>query len=156
MTASGPCPGEGRFILLSLKPRFAKAILSGRKTVELRRVGLKAEPPLQALLYASSPERSLLGVCNVVAVRSGNPETLWDEHREDTGLKHDEFFAYFKGASKGTALTLTDLHQFDPPVSLEEIRAALSGFRPPQSFAYLSASVGGALVRMAQNGAARR
>ena len=52
-----------RMVVLSLKPRFAEAILSGVKTVELRRTVPKIVVPTRALLYATTPVRALLGTC---------------------------------------------------------------------------------------------
>ena len=42
-----------RALVLSLKPRFAGAILAGTKTVEVRRVMPRITVPTLALLYAS-------------------------------------------------------------------------------------------------------
>jgi len=39
-------------IVLSLKPLYAEAILSGAKTVELRRIGPKISVRARALIYA--------------------------------------------------------------------------------------------------------
>ena len=41
-----------RMIVLSLKPLYAEAILSGAKTVELRRIGPKISVRTRALIYA--------------------------------------------------------------------------------------------------------
>ena len=46
---------QDRMVVLSLRPRFAEAILAGVKTVELRRTVPKIVIPTRALLYASSP-----------------------------------------------------------------------------------------------------
>ena len=59
-----------RMVILSLKPRFAEAILAGVKTVELRRTELKIVVPTRALLYAASPVRALLGTCIITSVQS--------------------------------------------------------------------------------------
>ena len=45
---------QDRMIVLSLKPRFAEAILTGDKTVELRRAEPKIVVPTRALLYATT------------------------------------------------------------------------------------------------------
>ena len=57
-----------RMIVLSLKPRYAEAILSGAKTVELRRIEPKLSVPTRALIYASTPVKALLGTCIVERV----------------------------------------------------------------------------------------
>lgn len=61
-----------RMVVLSLRPRFAEAILAGDKTVELRRTEPKIETPILALLYAALPVRSLIGTCIITNVLSAN------------------------------------------------------------------------------------
>ena len=61
---------------LSLKPRFAEAILAGTKTVELRRTTPKIEVPTRALLYTSTPVRALLGTCIITSVTSARLSNL--------------------------------------------------------------------------------
>ena len=62
--------GRGRVLLLSLKPRYADAILSGAKTIELRRTRPNIKVPALALIYSTSPVRSLVGSCCVESIDS--------------------------------------------------------------------------------------
>ena len=68
---------QDRMIVLSLKPRFAEAILAGTKTVELRRTTPRIEVPTRALLYATTPVRALLGTCIITEVRTADLTALW-------------------------------------------------------------------------------
>ena len=138
-----------RMILLSLKPRFAKAILAGIKTVELRRTEPKIETPTLALLYAASPMRSLIGTCIITSVRSSDLVDLWCEHGREASLSYHEFQQYFEGVDKGTALALTEPQAFNRQVTLQDLRAKREGFRPPQSFAYVDTKTGGRFIQMA-------
>ena len=140
---------QDRMMVLSLKPRFAKAILSGAKTVELRRVEPKIVVPTRALVYATTPTRALLGTCVVTAVITESLSALWNTYGSQTGLDHSEFLGYFNGTSTGTALTLCHAKQFDKPISLATLRSAPKGFRPPQSFAYLDTNASTQLLSMA-------
>ena len=138
-----------RMIVLSLKPRFADAILAGSKTVELRRSEPKIVVPTRALLYAMSPVRALVGTCIVTSVQSDQLATLWGEFGPRTGVDHQEFLDYFDGVKKGTALTLSDPESLLRPISLTRLRETSHGFRPPQSFAYIDAQIGDGLLRTA-------
>lgn len=138
-----------RMVVLSLKPRFAEAILEGVKTVELRRTEPKIETPTLALLYAASPVRSLIGTCIVTSVWSADLGDLWCKHEREVGLPYHEFQQYFKGVDKGTALTLTNPQAFSRQVHLQDLRARQEGFRPPQSFAYVDTRTGGQFIKMA-------
>lgn len=137
---------EDRLIFLSLKPRFAEAILSGEKQIELRRQPPRLDVPTRALLYASSPTMSLVGTCLVDDIVEYAPSTLWRHYRSVSGVSRREFDAYFEGCARAYGLRLSDAVRLDEPVSLGSIRQELSGFQPPQSFRYLTESQVDALV----------
>ncbi len=149
MTIEMPRLDPDRMIVLSLKPRFAEAILSGVKTVELRRTVPKIVVPTRALLYATTPVRALLGTCIITDVRSVGLEALWREYGSRSDLHYHEFQQYFDGLDAGTALTLTEPQAFGQRVPLQDLRARPRGFRPPQSFAYVDTKTGDRLIRMA-------
>jgi len=139
----------GRMVVLSLKPRFAEAILAGAKTVELRRTEPRIVVPTRALLYASTPVRALVGTCIVTSVITADLATLWREHGARSALRHGEFMRYFEGVDAGTALTMTRPQAFGRPIPLRDLRARPRGFRPPQSFAYVDAGTGRQLMAAA-------
>ncbi len=138
-----------RMIVLSLKPRFAEAILAGVKTVELRRTEPKIVVPTRALLYAASPVRALLGTCIITSVQPLDLVTLWQQHGSGSGLLYHEFQQYYEGVDVGTALTLVQPSAFSRRIPLQDLRAKPKGFRPPQSFAYVDTKTGDGLIRMA-------
>lgn len=140
---------QDRMVVLSLKPRFAEAILAGDKTVELRRTAPKIDVPTRALLYATTPVRALLGTCIVTAVQSADLVVLWSEHGSRCALTYSEFQHYFEGLEVGTALTLAQPQSLSSRVPLQDLRAKPRGFRPPQSFAYVDTNTGNRLMRMA-------
>ncbi len=142
-------PDQDRMIVLSLKPRFAEAILAGTKTVELRRTTPKIEVPMRTLLYASTPVRALLGTCIITSVTSANLTDLWREFGSRAGLPYHEFKRYFEGVKVGTALTLDEQLPLSRRVPLQVLRGEPIGFRPPQSFSYVDSKTGDRLLRMA-------
>ena len=149
MTIDIPGLDPGRMAVLSLKPRFAEAILAGIKTVELRRTEPKIVVPTRALLYAASPVRALLGSCIITSVNSADLAALWREHGSKAALPYEEFLQYFDGVDLGTALTLTEPRPFSRKIPLHDLRTKPQSFRPPQSFAYVDAETGHRLMRMA-------
>ncbi len=140
---------QDRMIVLSLKPRFAEAILAGTKTVELRRTTPKIEVPTRALLYATTPVRALLGSCIITSVNSAPLSDLWREFGLRADLPYHEFKRYFEGVEVGAALALTQQRPFTRKVPLQDLRAEPTGFRPPHSFAYVDSKTGDRLLRMA-------
>lgn len=126
-----------RALVLSLKPRFAEAILDGTKTVEVRRVMPRITIPTLALLYASGSVRALVGTCVVRSVARYPTDELWHLHGADTALSRTELDAYLQGRDCGVALLLERAEPLAAPIPLHTLRHA-HGFRPPQSLAYVS------------------
>lgn len=126
-----------RALVLSLKPRFAEAILDGIKTVEVRRITPRITVPTLALLYASGNARALVGTCVVRSVARYLVNELWHLYGTDTALSRVEFDAYLQGRDSGVALLLESAEPLAAPIALHTLRQA-HGFRPPQSFAYVS------------------
>lgn len=149
MTTEVPGLDPERMVVLSLKPRFAEAILAGDKTVELRRTVPKIVVPTLALLYAATPVRALLGTCIVTSVRSAELAVLWREYGSRSDLRYHEFQQYFEGVDVGAALTLTEPRPLGRKIPLRDMRVKPRSFRPPQSFAYVDAKTGDRLIRMA-------
>ena len=56
-----------RVLMLSVRPRFARALLAGTKTAEIRRRFPDVPVGTTVVLYSSSPERALLGTMRVSA-----------------------------------------------------------------------------------------
>jgi predicted transcriptional regulator len=94
-------------LLLSLRPRFADAILDGSKTVELRRQRMAIRPGTMIFLYASAPVMSVVGAARLAGIRVGKPEEVWRDFHSHLALSYMEFDNYLTGATQATALQLT-------------------------------------------------
>ena len=123
----------GRTVLISVRPRFAYAILGGLKQVELRRVA-PSQDLSAVVLYATAPERSILGWFDVDGVEVAAPSTLWRRYGGHTSLSRREYDHYFAGCPKGVAIKVGTIHQLPRPISLQE----LGDLSPPQGFSYLT------------------
>jgi predicted transcriptional regulator len=128
---------EARALFVSVKPVYAELLLSGEKTVELRRVRPHAEIGCEVLIYASSPTKELVGAARLDAVDVMDLDDLWLDFGDRTGVSREVFDDYFQGVSTGVAITLVDARRLERRVPLGELRKILRGFRPPQSFRYL-------------------
>ena len=128
---------QERLIFLSLKPRFADAIVQGSKSIELRRRPPRIEVPTRALLYASSPRMALVGECTIREIVELAPSTMWRRHGPDTGVTRKEFMKYFSGCDRAYGLHVDEVLVLRP-VSLNQLRESIEGFEPPQSFRYLT------------------
>jgi len=138
-----------RMLVLSLKPRFAEAILSGKKTVELRRVEPRIIVPTRALIYASTPTRSLVGQCVVYKVLRLPLQELWRRFGADTALSNREYQNYFTGTDAGVALRLSHPTRLPAQIPLSKLQQSVDRFRAPQSFSYLATEAGARLLAIA-------
>jgi predicted transcriptional regulator len=126
-------------IFLSVLPKFATKILSGAKTVELRKVRPNLTEGDLILLYVTSPEKSLQAILRVCKVRSGSPDELWENSSEGVGLSYTEYKTYFNGTKLGCAIYFDNVVPLPNPLSLSTLRTLFPGFQPPQVHRYISA-----------------
>jgi predicted transcriptional regulator len=120
-------------IVLSIAPCWIDLILSGRKTVELRRRGPKnSDGHRNIIIYATKPLCAIVAVGAVTEIIKGPPESLWHEIGSSTGCTKQEFFDYFDGARTGSAMRLAGVRSI-PSTSLSLLRNRL-GWHPPVSW----------------------
>jgi predicted transcriptional regulator len=131
-------------ILLSLKPRFAEAILYGVKTVELRRQRVALAPGAAVLIYASSPVMAIVGTARVHNVERDSPQQIWERHAVSVALTKEEYNTYLRGVDSVSAITLENPSFLDRPVTLEQLRGE-QPFHPPQSYYFISPTSPGTL-----------
>jgi predicted transcriptional regulator len=128
-------------ILISIKPRYAEEILSGTKTVELRRRFSRNAPlPTRALIYASGSVGGLVGIMNIVEVVNSTPQSVWKRFGTKARVAREEYFAYFEGVDQAFALNIRMLAKFTRIISREEMLETFS-IHPPQSYRFISQAV---------------
>lgn len=121
-------------VLISIKPRYLDAILSGRKTVELRKRSTRIPTGTRLLLYASSPRCAVVGEARVGSREELSIEDLWVKHGVAAAVTREELDAYYAGAEQGVVLGLLDVRRYPVALPLSTLRDASTGFRPPQSY----------------------
>ncbi len=121
-------------VLLSVKPQFAEAILTGRKTFEFRRAVFRRQEVDTVVLYASSPTCKVVGEFTIAEVLSLALDALWQTTRHGGGIDRDYFDRYFEGRAEGYALKVKRARRYRSPLCL---RKDLGILHPPQSFCYL-------------------
>lgn len=128
-----------RTLLLSLRPRFADAILARTKTTEIRRRPVNAAPGTPIILYASSPVMAVVGTARLAGVDLYAPGTAWRKYWRTFGLTRAEYDAYLDGSTVAYLLRLQHVHSLNEPLPLRHLRKD-GPFQPPQSFRYIAAS----------------
>lgn len=128
--------------LLSVHPRFARALLAGEKGVELRRTHFSRDLS-HVVLYATAPVKRIVGWFEVAGVDRATPEAIWTGHGRHSGLTREEFLSYYRGKQLGTVIRVRSATPLARPAPLSAVGAA----RPPQGIQYLPGYV---LKRLAE------
>jgi predicted transcriptional regulator len=124
-------------LLLAIHPRFARMILRGEKTVELRRRAPNRPAGYWIALYSTSPEKALIGLVRAAEVLIDTPEALWQLVKDGCGVGKDDYRRYYSGANRAVGIRLSDPIEFVEPLHLDNLRCFWPRFTPPRSFAYL-------------------
>ena len=120
--------------LLAIKPRFAEAIIAGRKKVEFRKVRF-TQPPQYIVLYASTPVQQVIAFFKVVQIEELTILGLWRKFRTRGGIGYQEFLNYYGERDRGYAIVVGSVWNLHRPALLRDF--CPRGL-PPQSFKYLS------------------
>lgn len=121
-------------VLLSIKPRFAEAILSGQKIFEFRRTLFRRRDIDTVVVYASSPTSQVVGDFKICEVLQQSLDALWVSTRVGGGISREFFDEYFAGRSEGYALKVASPRRYGVPLRLHK---DLGISHPPQSFRYI-------------------
>lgn len=124
-------------VLLSIKPRFAHAIMRGEKKVEFRRRPWKSDVDT-VVVYATEPEKQIIGYFTVSFVDLASPTELWRRHGSVGAIGREEYRSYYSGATSGVAVGIGAVRRLYEGRGLRSITPLE---RPPQSFAYLDRGV---------------
>lgn len=134
-------------VLLSVRPRFSRALLDGSKGVELRRQALRVEPGTIIALYEASPTKAVSGFLLVRAVYEATPEDIWARVGGRAQLSRGEYDTYYAGCRRAFAIEVSHALRLAEPLSLRSLRRGCPEFMPPQSFRYFAA-LPSSLVRL--------
>jgi len=120
-------------VILSIKPKYANAILNGEKEYEFRKIIFKEKDVDKVFIYSSSPVKKIVGSFRIDDIISDHPENIWDRCGNSAGIDREDFFDYFKGKENGYAIKLHDIEKI--PTPLDPYRS-FDNFTPLQSFCY--------------------
>jgi predicted transcriptional regulator len=130
-----PKPGDA---IISIHPRFTDAILTGSKTVELRRRIPPIEVGTRLWMYATRPIAAVVGSAIVGAIFRDTPSAIWDMYAEQTAIAREEFDQYFDGANEAIGISLRQVRRVRQ-LEIEELRTWREGFHPPQVLSKITA-----------------
>jgi predicted transcriptional regulator len=131
-------PEFTRDLLVSLHPRHASNILSGEKTVELRRRFPEQHTRgALVLIYSTRPVQAIVGVARIQHVLKLPVSRIWTQYGAAACVSKAEVEAYFSGLREGYVILLGEARPLKCRLTMEDL---YSRFRivPPQSYRYIT------------------
>jgi predicted transcriptional regulator len=119
-------------VLLSIKPKYANAILSGEKQVEFRKLTFKKEIE-RVYIYSSAPEQKIIGYFTIEDIISDTPKELWRKFNSVGSITQEDFFDYFANKEIGYSIKIKNVNRFRKS---KDPKTIFKNFVPPQSYMY--------------------
>jgi type I restriction enzyme S subunit len=120
-------------VLLSIKPKYAEAILNGVKKYEFRRTIFRRSVE-RVFIYSNSHVRKIVGLFEVEEILEGTPHEIWNSCHRYGGISKKDFYTYFEGSRRAFAIKIKNVFRFSEPI---DPYFAVKNFTPPQSFYYI-------------------
>jgi len=119
-------------VLLSIKPKYARAILAGEKEVEFRKTRF-AKQVEKVYIYSSSPDQKILGHFVIENIIADTPEKLWKKFKNVGSINRADFFEYFENKDLAYAIKIKSYKKYKSPINPKDI---FKKFTAPQSYIY--------------------
>jgi len=129
-----------KYILLSIKPRIVKEIVSGEKKFEFRKKfpdinGSKISHKI--IIYCSKPTMQIIGSFVAKSYYHVDFESLMEKVNATEEYKL-RIGGYLEDKSSCHAMEISDVKLYKSPLSLSYLRREFPGFCPGQSYRYLN------------------
>lgn len=125
-------------ILISVKDRYVKEMLSGRKTIELRKSAPKAVAGDTLIIYTTQPKKAITAIAIVKQIIKCEPQEMWRQYHDKLGIDKTGFDDYYKNNKKAVGIELSEVIPLDGEILLSAIKLIHPSFTPPQTFKYLN------------------
>lgn len=133
-------------VLLSVRSPHVDRLLTGTKTVELRRRPWRVADGTTVLLYRSKERQAIVGSLVVESTVVGSPSRIWSSHGAKSGLTRREYRNYFTGSSTAVAIEVRSVRELQEPLSLAELRRRSPSFHVPQSYRFMASDELGVIL----------
>ena len=124
-----------KVLFLPVKPKWSDLIMSGQKTMELRRRLPSEGWGKRCIIYSSSPVCSIVGT--VLCSDMGRILHPSDDILAQACIRYPDFLAYFNGANMRGFLQIQEPRPLTRPIALAEMRNRWPWLRPPQSYRFV-------------------
>lgn len=123
-------------ILMSIKPKYAKKIYTGEKTIEIRKRAPKHGA--KVIIYETAPVQAVTGMFFINNKTRHNVIECVVKTAVEKGCVTEKEFKEYTKSSKGVSfIHIKSAVKADYPIKLKELKEMIEDFRPPQSYYYL-------------------
>lgn len=124
-------------ILISVKEKYVKEMLAGRKTIELRKSAPKASVGDVLIIYTTQPKKAVTAVAIVKQIIRCSPQEMWQKHASRLGISLSAYNEYYRDHKKAVGIELKEVLPLNEEILLSAIKLIQPRFTPPQTFKYL-------------------
>jgi predicted transcriptional regulator len=118
--------------LMSIRPQYVKAIVSGDKLIEFRKKSFK-KAIKYILVYETAPAKTIAGYIEVKNIEIGTPSDIWKKYSDIGTMTKKDFFNYYINSEVAVGILINKFVPFINPLDIKELEIF-----PPQSFSYVS------------------
>lgn len=126
-----------KLLLISIKGKYVEEIVSGRKTIELRKSMPKVKAGDTVIIYTTQPRKAVTAIATVKNVLRLTPEKMWHDHSKSLGIDKEDFWQYYDGCRFAIGIEMQSVIELDTEILLSAIKLIYPSFTPPQTFKYL-------------------
>lgn len=125
-------------LLISIKEQYVKKILSGEKTIELRKAKPRAKIGDTVVIYTTKPKKAITAIAIIKRILILSPQEMWKENSNKLGISKDDFDTYYNQCPTSVGIELENVHKLNDEILLSAIKGIYPNFSPPQTFKYLN------------------
>lgn len=118
-------------IIISINPEYVNKIIKEAKKVEYR-TRIPKNSVQKLIIYETAPIKKVVAEAEIVEILTLEPNALWEETKEFSGISKVFFDEYFKGRKVAYAYKLGRVKVYKEPKNLNEFGLKTA----PQSYAY--------------------
>ncbi|MBQ4441882.1 MAG: ASCH domain-containing protein [Bacteroidales bacterium] len=129
-----------KYLFIAVKPEYAYKLISGEKDIELRKTKPNVRQGDYVIIYASAPEKAIIGFGIIKGLILCSPKEMWVSYSDRLGIDEQRFLSYYENSNKSVGIELEKIKAINP-IGLEELRSFAPNFHPPQIYRYITNEV---------------
>ena len=116
--------------VMSIKKEYGLNLLNRNSMWEYRRRKSKIKTGDKIILYATSPDKELIGEFIVGKIITGSANEIWEKTKEDICYQEDEVVSYLKSGDFLIAFKVTKPKKYQQAIDKHKLPSS----RPPMSY----------------------